>query len=1825
MKDPIKIIHKFKNNNKRIQYKVYIFIGNILPDEIINILEIIKNKDFFSSLIILSNKQVNILKNYYGETWYTKFFISYHLNDQIKMIESSPSKKKEIENKYGKDWYKQHINREYIQRISYSFANSYYDNLLDKKKHGNKKEQIDFKTYQTQDLIQQIGGDEDEDEDKVDENDDSEEELEEEEIDEIIEEDFNLDELSKLYAEENNETDNDIKMTSKLISDAVNDKKWDKKIDEVAMIYDTKFDNLSYDSKLEDVFIKYYIVDEYIFKDDTIKVMRQKICISIALSEVFGSNIKLLPETQYFWSEYYNTSGKDEIMLGQKWIRKNELLKIDIKPNENIKVYEKLRNNLSYLKDSFGYKIKREDDETNILRFYEDFMTLNEIFMLDIYNDLGINYNPDSESKKNVYDVYCNIYFPMITYDRLENIIGLLSGNVKNNKESNYIENQYVVIKNDTKLEKEIYTVVEKSKDEYDNFQKYFNPNYVIQSNIHVNINDPKNITGTTSDTKYNLYRIFDNFIVNDDYPFIQYQTPDGQITYKFFTKTETLDNSEIILKWFENSPYGISFKILNENKRYIAINLHESGRIEYKITWKEDDKATIDDIIKTYDYVRNLLKKINSENKKIKFIMPENDRFKYAFINTIQKFTLPEKFKIDHNDLSEFSRLFFPYISLVIEPKKRVSKKQDAVDNTSSKYGTYLRYKRISKYDNRAKMHLRILYFLRNYELNDRELIDEISKQFNITTEFTVKEIDFVRERYGKVIKKSKKLLKKLKTLPKSKPPGIGIDIQGRDREKYKIRITGARNKDQLDEIVTFIKVLIYLYVETYLYKKIKYQKLKETLKLLTNIASRRNKVVEIVNYDSTNITVKSITSLDKKRLGFKPEKGQSQWTRSCQNSGNDKKRRPDITNSDNLEKIIKDNYKLNEKTGYYEKTVEITVKKKKQTVTIRAIKLPGENNTYNYYTCNPAENKEHFYIGFLARGNNPSDLCMPCCFKKDQLTADNKVKKNYFLKCIGEKSTEPVEQGNSLSLGDKVYILQETNKVQDGRFIYLPKYLDIFFNQVWKNDHKIKNHYLYESKSGYYFKYTVRNDTYNFLAAISNIFDKDIDFIKKKLIDFLINDKDDIYFTYLNNGDIRETFETKDNFIDYIKNSTYLEYDILGELIALPGILSNKGLYFFILEKSTLIIKKILEKDQVIERYYLNCLNYENNYTMTENRDFIILIKDGKYYHPIYKVQKDEKKDKKINLEKVYGINKQIEELKIYSDKSCNNNLINKVLGNFLLFGKNIILKLKDKIKIKMQYIDDRNKLKYLLLENNFILPIFPSGISYNIKYDNINNINKLLSYTDTIKELSKINKILDMDYIPKIIFYDKIDKTKYRIISIYLVNELIVPIKVEYVDEKIINKLGLVLRFQPLEESIDKAIKDYSNNPIKIIDNRHIRVKQHMYRNESYNIYRLELSLHLENNIDLKDRIINIVRNSKISLNEKKHELRKILFNSINNKLAKKLYNVPKTNTFTVLVDDLPDLDNYNINNVRDYCKINKTENKCNAQTHCIWSNNTCMMKITENLAIDFVNKVIEEMIQNNIQFKELIQENNYYVSDIVDYSQYSYRANQKIVKTSNFNLVKIMSELFGKDKVPTIGRKQIGKKHNQEVIEDYPELVELGKQLYQPIVSNKDSIIRAFINCYYWINNPLYDIESRNLGYYSDVQNVLTNRFKAKIIDFIQNIKNEKGDGKYDKYLEKYFNNDKNFFDSALNKFRKQSYNTDCKLELLVLSIITNYRIVVYNNYNNIIHLYLNGPVKLSDETIKNFTKEDLRTTTVFLKLDFDGSNNIPKNISSIYYK
>jgi hypothetical protein len=136
-----------------------------------------------------------------------------------------------------------------------------------------------------------------------------------------------------------------------------------------------------------------------------------------------------------------------------------------------------------------------------------------------------------------------------------------------------------------------------------------------------------------------------------------------------------------------------------------------------------------------------------------------------------------------------------------------------------------------------------------------------------------------------------------------------------------------------------------------------------------------------------------------------------------------------------------------LNPKTGDYERVVTVTQGGKKKSITIVAAKFTGENNIY--YTCSPEENKEYMYIGFLSRSSD-SNMCIPCCFKKDASTSKNKFKRNFHLQCMGKNNTG--DEYNKEVFGDKLYILQDTNKMLPGRFGYMYKYLDYYFNSLLK-----------------------------------------------------------------------------------------------------------------------------------------------------------------------------------------------------------------------------------------------------------------------------------------------------------------------------------------------------------------------------------------------------------------------------------------------------------------------------------------------------------------------------------------------------------------------------------------------------------------------------------------------------------------------------------------------------------------------------------------------------------------------------------------------------
>ena len=109
-------------------------------------------------------------------------------------------------------------------------------------------------------------------------------------------------------------------------------------------------------------------------------------------------------------------------------------------------------------------------------------------------------------------------------------------------------------------------------------------------------------------------------------------------------------DSNNIILTFFINYIYDLNTIISNISLSFI----NESSKpAHFKIS---NDNCYYDN---TYNEIRTLLRKINSENNKLKVEIPSNEKFKFAFINTIQQFELPENFMISHNDLSDFSRYF--------------------------------------------------------------------------------------------------------------------------------------------------------------------------------------------------------------------------------------------------------------------------------------------------------------------------------------------------------------------------------------------------------------------------------------------------------------------------------------------------------------------------------------------------------------------------------------------------------------------------------------------------------------------------------------------------------------------------------------------------------------------------------------------------------------------------------------------------------------------------------------------------------------------------------------------------------------------------------------------------------------------------------------------------------------------------------------------------------------------------------------------------------------------------------------------------------------
>lgn len=1877
MDDPIKVILKYKNNERKVQYHQYIYVGWI-DKTLMGILNKIKELSFYESLIELSEKDFKKIEKEYGDKWYNKIFNKYHILDSIKKIKKDDVSKKKLKKKMGDKWYSNNISNYKLNESLHSFES----NVINEKKDQIDERKASFTTNKNENIhdltnelsrevvrednntmeggklkniikgfhdpinkIKYIGGAEEPE--KVIE------EVEEKDETELDSEELTDEELRELY------TDVDVKdidNTSKMIKSALDDEKYFDKIEEKLISFDTSKDTIVYDDELKNVYSKKYVTNQYIFKDDTIKTLKYKITCSIKNNPVFGKKSYILPSRQYLWLDYLHQNKIKKAMIGQKWIAKNSLLDIDIEPNSNLRVYEDLRKNLRELKNElkrYGSKIRREDDDNAILYDYEDYLLNNEIYMVDVYNELGYEYKPGLEELRNITDVYLKLYFPKIKTNDIKHILDYV--NNKSNIEESNILTSYESINNDLTIENEVMKDVELTK-KNDNYKYLFKENYITQSVIHVNLYIIKKENEFEDLFKLDLHEIFDNFDVDYVYPFIHYQRMDSSVNRKMSDKdirelANTSDGMDIINKWIENKPDGISFKVRLKNRvnKFMAITLKDNGKIEYKTQWKMEDKATIDDIKDTYVYIRDLIEKINNNMTRVKLNVPDNSEFKFAFMNTIQSFVLSDdkNYVIDHNKLSEFSRYFFPYVAMVIEPRKRQAKIQK--ERVTGKFGTYLRYKRVSRYENKQKIEQRILYFMRNYEHTDKTLADVISKQFNITLEKALEEIEHVKKNIP-VNKKARKVLKKLHDIPKYKPPGISIDIQGRSIDEYKMKISGARTKEQLDRMLTFMNILIFLYVETYHKKKPERQILKEKLKKLNNIARRRNRVDEIVREVTESRTIKDMVKKDKKRLGFKPEKGQNQWSRACQNSG-DKRRQPhQYITSGNPDELMKQGYKMNNKTGMYEKKAFYTDSNgnKKQT-TLRSVRLidyddngqpTGENI---YYTCSPKDNGEYMYVGFLTKSRNPHGQCMPCCFKKDPYISANKTKRDFFRKCIEEKEEIDINK-EIINMGDILYILQDTNKIQQGRLSFLPDLLDKYFNIGLNKDIQIKNHLLMKAEKGYFFKLGVYQEEYEFLNAIAEIYNVSFNELKKSLIDVVKKDKNNRILTSLNNGNILTKFETRDKFIKYIENSLSLDFEMMNNLLSIPGIISKNGVNINVFEKHvTVISKNLLEKSYEKEDFVLLCQDNEDTSSIDDpKKDNIFLLKDGRNYYPIVMINKNDPDSKDYTIEKIFKKNNDednvVTHFKDFFNKNCGESILNQLKENKnKITAKNmryILENLGQEFSPKYQVIDSHNKCKYLITENKIIVPVTKSGTLWDI-YILKDITPQLDTLSNTIDKLVKLNKLIHdkIKLKPIGVIYENIDYDAMTVVvnSLFTIIDDVIPIKPEKIKiDKLLDK-GFLLNNEPLYDKIDIEIEKNSFIP----DERVEEVKFENYKLESYQMFRFNLSEYLSNNEKIKNDIMKIITNKDIKLDDKRTKIKKILFKIIDNNLLD-IYNevikedMNKDNIqsgggdkIIHMINKPPDLKDYTVINNRKVCRLND-KNKCDGNYHCYWYRDKCYLGLTKEMIIEFVGRVVEEFIDYSLKSKELLAIGDYNVQKVVSYNKFTNKSGQTIVKSDNYKIRNILEDLLGKDNVTKIDKlKKIERIIDENKLNVENPLRDMIDFFSQNIIENNNTYYRAFVNGFFWLKHPYYDPESRNLGYYSEHQSSMANYMKSRVIDWLSNSIN---DIDIEKHLSEYIDDKRQFILESINNLTTE---TNGVVEYYILNKIVNIPINIIDDNNDIIYFFNDG-FEYNHKKDKKEIKKQINDSyndydIITIRFSFITEGDIPDEVDIIYPK
>jgi hypothetical protein len=1230
---------------------------------------------------------------------------------------------------------------------------------------------------------------------------------------------------------------------------------------------------------------------------------------------------------------------------------------------------------------------------------------------------------------------------------------------------------------------------------------------------------------------------------------------------------------------------------------KFVSVNINDKGKFEYKSQWRESENVDLGFIKHTLKEAVYLIKRINKDDDtKEKFRIPDVSEFRFSLLNAIQSFEIPTGQAMDHNDLTNFSRMFFPFVGIISQPKKR---KGGKYATEGGKFGTYLNYNRISKYEQNfeTKIEQRINDLLNNYQITEEKLVEIVSGNFNITDEKTRFHIEQAQKKNTFYRKRGGKELKKLESLPTFKIPGIKVDIQGKKQKSYIFRMFGVRSEFQLFRIISFVNILIYLYVEIYLKKNKDKLFIKDFLKDLSNIAERRSQVEQIVETKETKTNIKFLSNIDKERFGFTPLPGKNNYSRNC-----GKNKQPKAFVSTQLGELEKLGYVFDAELDTY--VYKGKTKKGKDT-TLRTVKLKNKTTGENiYYACDPDEKNKNRYIGFLKKNDHPKKMCMPCCFKTDHRQSNSaKIRNRYYL-CTGQQQIERKKSGEL----NFEYILQDTNKMDPDRFGFLPPKLDLWLNKATGKTKKMSDFHHITETNGYILKMGILQDKNNFLRAIGKCFDLDVGAIKKKVVNVLTGKNGNSVFYSLNNGGVKIVYDTLKNYTNIVLNNNTTEFGDLIDVLSIPGVLDAKGVNILIIEKNVKIIAVEDESQDMkkVDDYNVICQNPENMDNMYDKeRKTIILLKENIQFNPLLLFKKSKKNSHELITH--YRHNDDVvKQILDFYKLNCRQS-IQRIENRVVLTAKYVSGKLG---MPKHQIIDDYYKCVYLVMKDGNMIPTEPSGCLYNIPVETIDKVGKYIrKLKDTYSYLAKLAKTIP-EYMPRRITYLKQKGNNFLISYLITHSRNYIKVKEENVSGTILKKYGLKIQEEIIvDDEIDKYIRKGEGSGL--IDERTIIANKEQYNYESYQLFKLNVSKYLSRNVAVKKQISKLDKNTP----KVKELLSKILREIVSKEM--------------IVVDKMPDLKNYVMQNRR-VITYNVKEVDCD-KFNFKWTKRGCRLMIYKKNVEYFVNKLIFELLYQEVSRNEILEVGDYFVSTVVNREVFTARDNEIILNSDNPRWNLIISGLFqgGLQITSKIEQKQIQSDLHisQEMNKDFP--LTLRKPFYlQKIVAGDNNLYRTFANCVYWIINDYEANDIRNLGYIHNMQTQLSNYFKGNVLNYLYKNKDKQ------KMWREVINKQEELTVKLVGKSAKSNFEGIEKyadtlskqkgqfslqmLDVFILEHLYKYPIFVYNQFYELLYYVANGKI-----FFENKSKID-KKKSIHIKMTFMQSSVVPSNIDALYY-